>query len=396
MFTFPACIMANQSGGSWTNWTGVANGSNYPFTSGSFTNATIVSVEMLSTTQFVLFYTDAVNMNIGCVVGTISGTAVSYGSPAIIQSLSIDGIDPPSHISTCFIASATIAITWSATNPGNGHVDVFASAISVSGSTITAGAFLQVTSSGAAQQLESTEITALTSTTAVLAYSESGFITLTAISLSGLVVSAGTPRPIGTVNYKRPSIIYYASGKAVLSYSYPLGGVIYAQVVNISGTTIGTLGSQYQVDVIGATDIVDISNAAMSTGGVVLTYINNIGNANNNYQQKGCYLSLSGNVVTPGTPVTINAASSIAITNGWTEFLNSVNAMVAYVYNFSVINAKVLTLSGTNITVGTAVQLQSSQTPGGGQLLSNLDPATVISCATDGIGRAVTKVLKVS
>lgn len=392
---------AGNGGGSWTNWTGTNDGSNNPFTSGSFTSATVVGVMKLSSSQFVLFYTDPTNSVVGCVVGTRSGTSVVYGTPATLQSVAINNFAIPSQISICSHSATILTACWSAMDNGTGHNDIYAITISISGTTITPGILFQVTTSGLAAQQEPTDITPLSATTAAITYTDNGIINLIAISLSGTTITKGTATALSSNVYKRPSVVCYTAGKVLLVYNYFYSGsnqqIVLGQVINISGATIGTIGGAVNIDAFSITSaniiLIDITVAVMSPSAVILSYIANNQNTGN-YTQNASLISPSGNTFPVPTPVTINASSATSLTSAWLEPLGGVNAMVAYVNNFATVVAKIFTLNGSTIVSGSAVQIQGNSTPGGGQLLSMLDSTNVISCSTDGSGRAVTKVLK--
>lgn len=403
MFNIPVGFFANQGIGSWTNWTGVADGANYPLS--AITGGTISSgILSLNSTQFIMFYNYSPGGNniFECVIGTISGTSVSYGTSATIMTQSGFGFSLPNVVSSCLIASGTVITTFS-TNNGISGTDVYAIPITVSGTSISIGTLLNITNSGLANQNEPTDITALTSTTAAITYIASSIINIIVVTYSGGSLTAGTPVNLGLSLYKRPSITSYTSGSVLLSFSYGNSTTenINAQVLTISGSTITISGGMYQVDTFTGTSAnsitINISNAVMSSNSVILSYIaNDSGSAI--YTQKCSYLTISGTTITPQPPVIINASATISLVNAWLEPLNANNAMVTYGYNNAVTNAKILTLVGSTVTVGSSVQIQSTPqgNSNGSQSISIMDSMTVISQGHDSGGFTNTKVLKVS
>jgi hypothetical protein len=388
MFIIPEGYSIPPITGTWTNWTGVANGANY-----IYGTAATVGVQMIDNTHFLLFFTNFSSGIFGCVYGTITGTnAVNYGTSIVLTNGSPD--IPGTAISTCLLTGGAVVATWNATQSG-GTINAYAIAINVTSSAIKAGTLLLLASNATSPQPN--DITSLTSTTCAIAYRDVSMTSLMAVilSLSGSTLTPGTPTIIFGSGYGLPTISQFSAGNILFLCDQSVLGNAFltATIVTYSGTSITGTGSPVGLKSFTSAGLLQINVAILTPVIAITSYIVVDGTGS---RQESIYMNLTSGIVATLPAMVINAASATSINNAWLEPINNINAMVAYTYG-SIVNANVLTLAGTVINVGMPVQIQSTPNSGAlDQVLSLMDQRTIISCGIDGSNNAVTKVLKVN
>lgn len=217
--------------------------------------------------------------------------------------------------------------------------------LSVSGSTVTAGDKATVVAGG----MYENGLCKIDSTHAILCYEDAnnnGRGTAVVLTLSGTTVSVGTPVVYGSVNSLVNSVCLMDSSHAIVTYANGSTHVPYACCLSISGTTLT------------ATSAVAIaSSTATSNRCVSLDSSHAIatwGNAGHFYAM--C-LSLSGTDITPSG--TITEVDTLSGYSHGTVTIDSGKVLAVYGDGDAATYSKavVISLSGTTISVGTAVNV---------------------------------------
>jgi hypothetical protein len=206
-----------------------------------------------ATDKFTLFYVDRNNSDYGTyVVGTISGTSITFGTPAVFNSAAVTNID-----AVYDEASGNIVIMWSQTGIGGRAI-----VGSRSGNTLTLGSAVtfdtnSVFGNGGTYIEDAEKV--------FIAYRRNSAGTGHGIvgTVSGTSISFGSATTMpSSVNPTRPTTVYVGSSKAVVatrdSNVSPTAGK--AVVATISGTSVsfgsfttfessGYVGTGYMTDV---------------------------------------------------------------------------------------------------------------------------------------------------
>ena len=170
-----------------------------------------------------------------------------------------------------------------------------------------------------------------------------------------LGVFAGAPLAINASNSYPIGCVALSATQLVVAY---LGASSYIQActLNISGTTI-TAGAIFNVTSAASGLPSGVGLVAMSSTQAIVMY----GNSSNQLQART--LNISGTTITAGTEVAVNSTATcyyMAITK-----ISATQAIAAYytgVTGYS--DARTLNISGTSITFGTAVEIIASPTQG--------------------------------
>lgn len=309
------------------------------------------SVATLSSSSFLYAYiqydTGTGNADLMAVVATVSGTTISYGSPVVIRS----GLSPQG-VGCCALSSTSALVTY-----GNASSVWAATAITISGTTITAGS-----ETSAGTTASSSTCVALTSTTALCIdnYGNKARVA----TVSGTSVSWGPQTSFGsTGNYG-----YVTSGSSTTAivancpYSGANSGKLVATALTISGTSI-TAGSETVLDASPSGDPFGI--CAVTATSAIAAYP-----ASSTTYLKAVGMTVSGTTITVGTPTTLNSTASAfsnydcgpvsAAVNSTQAFFTVLDAVAPYG-----LNGRVLTISGTNVTssISSAILGTSTRSP---------------------------------
>jgi len=242
--------------------------------------------------KVIIAYSDAGNSNQGtCIVGTVSGTTVSFGSPVVFNTSTTN------FTNTCYIANSTVVISYSNSNTSGQSIVGTVSGTSISFGTAVTFVSSDISSTSVASCYDSTD------SKLVVAYG-GGSTTGYAIvgTVSGTSISFGTAVQFSSVNTIWPSLCYITGTSTVViaysTFSSPYNGK--AVVGTVSGTSIsfGTAVTynSYQSNY----------NSIVYTGNnIVIAYTN----TNNNYGTS-VVGTVSGTSITFGTPVVFNSAST--------------------------------------------------------------------------------------
>jgi hypothetical protein len=173
-------------------------------------NSQYISVTSISSTQVVIGYTDVGNSNYGtAIVGTISGTYISFGTPVVFESAT------STYISVTSISSTQVVIAYR--DDGNSY---YGTAIvgTVSGTSI---------SFGTATVFESAfsiyfSVTSISSTQVVIAYRDDGnsyYGTAIVGTVSGTSISFGTATVFESANSNYISVASISATQVVIAYT---------------------------------------------------------------------------------------------------------------------------------------------------------------------------------
>lgn len=305
------------------------------------------SISGLSANSFIYAY---IGYNTGsgvgdlyAVVATVSGTTITFGTPVLIRS----GLSPQG-VGCCALSSTSALVTY-----GNSSSVWCATALTISGTTITAGS---ETSAGTVAS--GSQCVPLTSTTA-LCIDDYGNKARVA-TVSGTSVSWGPQTSFGsTGNYACVTSASATTGVvANLPYSGANSGRLCATALTISGTTI-TAGSETVVDASPANEPFGIS--AVTPTSVIVAYLQ----ASTNYL-KANGMTVSGTTLTVGTPTAaftsynanagnFNAGPIIAAINSTQALVTTINQSTT-----GALLGQILTISGTTVTTSATETILSA------------------------------------
>lgn len=216
----------------------------YPSSENEFDSGDVnqIQVERLTDTSFVIIYQDASNSNYGtAIIGTISGTTISYGSEYVYNSAS------SSHMHVARLSDTKFIISYLDVSSLNGYAIVG----NVSGSTITYGSaqVFASTTNGAYENAISALVQDSSPYKFVISYryndgtidgkSIIGSVTGSTVSFTGSAYNfnTGTPGNIENTRLENDKFAISYSDSANSNYGYSVIG-------DVSGTTISH-GSEY-------------------------------------------------------------------------------------------------------------------------------------------------------
>ncbi len=265
------------------------------FTAGAQANVATLqlqrsSVATLSASSFLYAYigydTGAGTANLYAVVATISGTTITFGTPVTIRS----GLSPQG-VGCCALSPTSALVTY-----GNASSVFAGTALSISGTTITAGS---ETTTGTTAS--SVSCVALTSTTALCLDNYGTNVRVGTVS--GTSLTWASPLGIGsTGNY---AYITSASPTTAIAanipYTGPNSGKLCATALTISGTSI-TAGSETVLDASPSGDPFGIQ--AVSATSAIAAY-----QATSTNYLRAVGMSISGTTITAGTPATLSSSA---------------------------------------------------------------------------------------
>jgi hypothetical protein len=295
--------------------------------------------------KVVVVYTDDGNSGHGtAIVGTVSGTSISFGSEVVFNA------GNTGSLSVAFVGSGKVVVTYS-----DGGNSSYGTAIvgTVSGTSISFGSevvFQSVFASYESIAYDSTN------DKVVIAYKNESNNTALAIvgTVSGTSISFGSPTQFNANTYsiKATSV---GNGKVVIAYIDSTNSNTSTAIVGtISGTSI-SFGSEVAFDP--GTIISRMSSAFDTTNNKLVIVYNNSANI---YEGKAVVGTVSGTSISFGTPAIFNNASTSfpGITFDSTE--NKVVIVYRDGGNSNYGTAIQGTVSGTGISFGSEVVFESA------------------------------------
>jgi len=376
MFTFP---MAQFQGGitaTWATWDGTKDGSAVATT--GTTVAGRAKVCSLSSTTVLAYWTDATTSYGTACVGTITGDSVAWGTPATVTGTTMEGSNP---IAMCALSSTQAIVADNVSTTG--FLNAFV--INVSGTTPSGGALAPVIATSA----DSCSIDRTSSSQAILAWTDGvNFNQVMALTVAASVVTTGTSIQISGTNESAISVSNISSTAALVFYgdganSYEPTAVI----VSISGTTLTKNTPQI------------IDGTVTTSGNLQVRYIAQLtstlfgvaySDGTNTY---AAAFTVSGTTIgTPGSPVTVNTVAHTYLTNALCN-ADATSMMFGYIDGSNNFQGRVGTVSGTAITLKTAVQIAAATTKV--PVLCNLDTQHLMSIYANGSNAGYAQVVSI-
>ena len=250
--------------------TSISYGSEVVFAA-AVTDPTAISFDSNASGKFVIFYSDGDNSNYGtAIVGTLSGTSTSYGSEVVFNSIS------SSHQSAEFDPNTANKIVVSYRDGGNSGAGT-AVVGTVSGTSISFGSS-SVFNSGNTSYT-SVSFDPNTSGRFIVAYRDAGnsnYGTSCVGTVSGTSISFGSGAIFNAGNASYPSVSFdpNTANKYVIAYM-DTGNSSYGTAIVGNLSTALTIGSNYYVQADGTVSTVSTSPAvnigkAISTTSLIL------------------------------------------------------------------------------------------------------------------------------
>lgn len=313
----------------------------YPFP--TFANGDTPSILMMGSGAFVSFWTSN-----GAVASTISGTTITLGSVnnnAILAAVPRTNDGPLYRPLAASLSTSLFVVGYS----DGSQVNV--AAVSLSGTTMTVGTPVQVSSQTFLNVLVNS-IKMLDATHFVFAYTlADNSINAVIGSVSGTTITLGTPVQITASGGASQPLVALALSASKVVFLY-FDSNIFVVAGSISGTTL-TLGSALQTDVL-LSQMYPIGCEIDATHFVV-------GGNSDNSQAALQAGSVSGTTITLGTAVLVSPPLN-QVNNPYVQNLGGGNFVVFPVSS----DAPLLgTVSGTTISFGTALPLADQPTVGG-------------------------------
>jgi hypothetical protein len=320
----------------------ISYGSEYVFNSAT---TSYISVSALDSTHFVVGYRDDGNSNYGtAIIGTISGSTISYGSEYVFNSATTYNISVSALDSTHFVVGYR----------DNGNSNYGTAIIgTISGSTISYGSeyvFNQASTNYIS-------VSALDSTHFVVGYMDNGnsdYGTAIIGTISGSTISYGSEYVFNSATTYEISISALDSTHFVVGYcDYGNSGYGTAIIGTISGSTI-SYSSEY---VFNSATTYEISISALDSTHFVVGYRDN-GNSNYGTAIIG---TISGSTISYGSEYVFNSATTYNIS---VSALDSTHFVVGYQdYSNSYYGTCIIgTISGSTISYGSEYVFNQAST----------------------------------
>lgn len=290
--------------------------------------------------KVVIVYKDAANSSYGtAVVGTVSGTSISFGSPVVFESATT-AVGSNQHNVATFI-DGKIVIVYGDGGDGNKGKAIVGT---VSGTSISFGTAATFNSGNTGEG--AVVCTDTTNNKVIVAYRDEGnsnYGVACVGTVSGTSISFGSEHTFRSAAVFSTSIGFDASaGAAVVAYRDSSKGK--AQVLTVSGTSVSS-GSAVAFNSSANTtnnNVVYDSNAQKT----VIVYVD----GGNSAKGTAIVGTVSGTSISFGSEVVFNAATTAQV--GATFDSNVNRIVIAYSDGGSVGNFTTGIVSGTSITFG--------------------------------------------
>lgn len=340
------------------------NGAESVFQASTTANCAAVA---LDSTRFLVAYNGGANTTGYSRVGTVSGSAISWGT----ASAALDSGKVSNNITACKIDTDKVLVVCSTTTTASsGRMMV----LSISGTDITVNSPVELVNSGT--QPTHLSVTQLATDKALVVYKDynggyNGYAKVIDVSGTTPSAPAGTGEAYNTGATDYNSVSALSSTSAIVAYQDG-GNSNYgtAQVLSISGTTI-TPGTEY---VFNSASTVNIATCAINSTQAIV-----VGSG------KGFIATNTDGAIGYGTEATYdsNGIPKIALIDSTHALFINVDSSVAYVQTY------LITVSGTNLAFGTRTSPTSYQATGAGVCyLGNNKSAMVWSTSSNGYGTA--------
>ena len=303
--------------------------------------------------KVVIAFRDQGNSSYGtAVVGTVSGTSISFGTPVVFGTGTYTG--EPSATFDSNSNKVVIVFRDLISSPYKCRAVVG----TVSGTSISFGSLVNVTSYAIGSNTSTTFDS--TNNKVVIAYSHTtsaGYGTAIVGTVSGASISFGTGVTFESADTSRIAATFDSnSSKVVISYC-DVGNTNAG--TGIVGTVSGTSISFGTAVVFNSSSTYNIGNTFDSNSNKVVTSYRNGGNSNYGTAIVG---TVSGTSISFGTAVVFNSANPSASSPVFDSTNNKVVISYSNSGNSSYGTAIVGTVSGTSISFGTAVVFEAAGT----------------------------------
>ena len=292
--------------------------------------------------KVVIAYQDDGNSDYGtAVVGTVSGTSISFGSEVVFESAGT------THISCTYDSSSEkVVIAYCGNNDSNGEAIVG----TVSGTSISFGTAVQYESGGTSYN---SIVYDSTNQKVVIAYHDRGNSdhgTAIVGTVSGTSISFGTAVVFESAKTDFTSATYDSDdGKVVIAYNDDANSDYGTAIV---GTVSGTSISFGSAAVFNSGTTESISSAYDSTNQKVVIVYSDLSNSSYGTAIVG---TVSGTAISFGSEVVFNSGSTEQISSAYDSANGKVDIAYRDAGNSSYGTAIVGTVSGTAISFGSEV-----------------------------------------
>jgi hypothetical protein len=304
-----------------------------------------VSVSSLDSTHVVIGYQDVGNSYYGtAIVGTISGSSISFGSAVAFSSVFAQ------DISVAALDSTHVVIGYNYNNdPAYQGTAIVGT---ISGSSISFGSAV-VFSSATIMTLPSISVASLDSTHVVIGYTgASGYGRGIVGTISGSSISFGTAVIFESANTNYVSVASLDSTHVVIGYR-DAGNSNYGTA--IVGTISGTSISYGSAVVFESASTSYVSVASLDSTHVVIGYVD----AGNSQYGTAIVGTISGTSISFGSAVVFESASTSFVSG---VRLDSTHVVVGYEGTSNYGRAIIGTISGSSISFGSAIVFESAAT----------------------------------
>jgi hypothetical protein len=284
----------------------ITYGSAYVFNYSTTSNISVISY---NSTHFVVAYTDAGNNYYGtAMIGTVTGTAISYGSGYVFSA-----VFGTSNTSVSLLDSTHFVVAYNANSNGSAVIGT------ISGTAISYGSTYVFN----AAAISYTSVSVLNSTHFVVAYRDDGnsnYGTAIVGTVSGTAISYGSEYVFNTANSNYTSVSLLDSTHFVVVYTDEGNGSYGTAIIGtVSGTAI-SYGSEY---VFNAATTINTSVSLLDSTHFVVAYRDS-GNSNYGTAIVG---TVSGSVISYGSESIFYAGN---ITYVSVSLLDDSHFLVAY------------------------------------------------------------------
>ena len=306
--------------------------------------------------KVVVFYADNDNSSYGtAVVGTISGSSISFSTPVVFRSVGVNYVQATYDSVS---GKHVILYNW---------IYGYAQTATVSGNSISFGADVMLIN----RQIRDTSVSADVSSGKILFFYEEqtfNYFTYSVGTISGTSISVGSATTISGSSLSGCVSVYDSSiGKVVIFYSLEPSNTLYAQVCIVSGTSL-TFGTTVSPGY-GQGSRLSATYDSVNEKTIVFYRDTSI---------KASVFTASGTTLSYGSAAVVTADNAVPKAT-----YNSTSGKIVVVYvnysNSSYGTFKVGTVSGTSISFGSAIVFESAETAEMSIASSSSSGATIVS-----------------
>jgi len=288
--------------------------------------------------KVVVFYLES-NYYPVAIVGTVSGTSISFGSPVVVASTNLYNSNPLSAVYD--VLQQKVVLFYDDYNASIGRSVVG----TVSGTTISFGSIVTFYS-GRSGFLSATYDANAQKVVVVNYVSGNGFAVVGTVS--GTTISFGSPVQFNNVNSFRNQVSYNVAAQKIVNFFQESSFNCYSIVGTVSGTSIS-----FGTKVLVKADITPLSNAYDKNAQKhIFVYADR---SNNNYGE-AIIGTVSGTAISFGTPVIFQSSSMNSIAT------SVYDGFIGKCLTFNALGSvQIATISGTSVSFSATVTYNSLQ-----------------------------------